>query len=590
MDLASPETPTTVWLLTPAKPESIRPPGADMSNFFARVSVRCYLIVAFVLAGLGIMAGYGLLQLTEEIRAGRLGQLQSVVDSAAAVVASEGKRVAAGEIDETTALALIAGTMSEMRFNTSDYVFIIDDKGIMIAHPDASLRGNDIAYNRRTPDGRMVVKEMVELSRAKGAASMNYDFSDGKGNVVPKAAIVHHLDVFGGVTVAATTVVADVNAEAMSASLRYMGLAALLTLLITAGVVVIARSISLPIGRIQTALQAIGSGDYHVAIDTSAKGELGDMARTLSGLRDSLSAGEDERAAAALQREELQAQILANRLTLADDFERSIGEMTNAFVAASDSLLGSARQLSHAADAGIGNARTVADAADESSRNVETVAAATTQLATSVEEIARQVAESNKVVGIAADEAARTESDINTLSESAAKIGEVVALINSIAEQTNLLALNATIEAARAGEAGKGFAVVASEVKQLASQTAKATEDISARVSGIQKATEDTVQSIARIVETIASIRNISAAIAGAVEEQSVTTQEIAGNTKLAAEGSSTVTENIHALSGNVSTTAEASRTLESLSGNLADRSDRLKKDVAGFIAMLKSA
>jgi methyl-accepting chemotaxis protein len=561
-----------------------------MSNFFARVSVRCYLIVAFVLAGLGIMAGYGLLQLTEEIRSGRLGQLQSVVDSAAAVVASEGKRVAAGEIDEKSALALIANTMSEMRFNTSDYVFIIDDKGIMIAHPDASLRGNDVAYNRRTPDGRVVVKELVELSRAKGEASMNYDFSDGKGNVVPKAAIVHHLDVFGGVTVAATTVVADVNAAAMSASLRYMGLAALLTLLITAGVVVIARSISLPIGRIQTALQAIGAGDYHVVIDTSAKGELGDMARTLSGLRDSLASGEDERAAAARQREELQAQILANRLTLADDFERSIGEMTNAFVAASDSLLGSARQLSHAADAGIGNARTVADAADESSRNVETVAAATTQLATSVEEIARQVAESNKVVGIAADEAARTESDINTLSESAAKIGEVVALINSIAEQTNLLALNATIEAARAGEAGKGFAVVASEVKQLASQTAKATEDISARVSGIQKATEDTVQSIARIVETIASIRNISAAIAGAVEEQSVTTQEIAGNTKLAAEGSSTVTENIHALSGNVSTTAEASRTLESLSGNLAERSDRLKKDVAGFIAMLKSA
>lgn len=561
-----------------------------MSNFFARVSVRCYLIVAFVLAGLGIMAGYGLLQLTDEIRAGRLGQLQSVVDSAAAVVASEGRRVAAGEIDETAALTLIANTMSEMRFNTSDYVFIIDDKGIMIAHPDASLRGNDVAYNRRTPDGRVVVKELVDLSRAKGEASMNYDFSDGKGNVVPKAAIVHHLDVFGGVTVAATTVVADVNAQALSASLRYMGLAALLTLLITAGVVVIARSISLPIGRIQAALQAIGAGDYHVAIDTSAKGELGDMARTLSGLRDSLSAGEDERAAAARQREELQAQILANRLTLADDFERSIGEMTNAFVAASDSLLGSARQLSQAADAGIGNARTVADAADESSRNVETVAAATTQLATSVEEIARQVAESNKVVGIAADEAARTESDINTLSESAAKIGEVVALINSIAEQTNLLALNATIEAARAGEAGKGFAVVASEVKQLASQTAKATEDISARVSGIQKATEDTVQSIARIVETIASIRNISAAIAGAVEEQSVTTQEIAGNTKLAAEGSSTVTENIHALSGNVSTTAEASRTLESLSGNLADRSDRLKKDVAGFIAMLKSA
>ena len=156
------------------------------------------------------------------------------------------------------------------------------------------------------------------------------------------------------------------------------------------------------------------------------------------------------------------------------------------------------------------------------------------------------------------------------MSDSAAKIGEVVALINSIAEQTNLLALNATIEAARAGEAGKGFAVVASEVKQLASQTARATEDISARVAGIQKATGDTVQSIGRIVETIDSIRSISAAIAGAVEEQSVTTQEIAGNTQLAADGSATVTQNIHALSGNVSTTAEASRTLETLSGDLA--------------------
>lgn len=470
-------------------------------------------------------------------------------------------------------------------------VALIGDAGKMLAHPDPKLRGNDTAYTRKGPDGRAVIQEMVALARKEGAASMTYDWTNAKtGANEPKAAIVRHVDAFGGVTVAATTVVADINAQIRSAVQRYLGLAALLTLALTAVVVLIARSISQPMARIQAALRAIGAGDYRFDIDTRAHGELGDMARTLSQLRDGLGRGEEDRAEAARQREEMQAQMQANRLTLADDFEKSIGEMTRAFVASSDSLLGSARQLSQAADAGIANARTVADAADESVRNVETVAAATTQLAMSVEEIAKQVAESNKVVGLAADEAMRTESDIHTLSESAAKIGEVVALINSIAEQTNLLALNATIEAARAGEAGKGFAVVASEVKQLASQTARATEDISARVAGIQKATDDTVQSIGRIVETIDSIRNISAAIAGAVEEQSVTTQEIAGNTQLAADGSATVTQNIHALSGNVGTTAEASRTLETLSGDLAGRSERLKQDVAGFIAMLKSA
>ncbi len=562
-----------------------------MRNFFARVSVRCYSIVAFVLLGLGFMAGYGLWQLAAEIRAGRLDQLQAVVDSAASMVAAEAERVSAGETDDKTAAKIVADTMSNMRFNTSDYVFVIDDSGQMLAHPDPKLRGNDTAYTRKGPDGRAVIQEMVALARKEGAASMTYDWTNAKtGASEPKAAIVRHVDAFGGVTVAATTVVADVNAQIRAAAGRYSGLAALLTLALTAVVVLIARSISQPTARIQAALKAVGDGDYHFAIDTSAHGELGDMARTLAQLRDSLSRGEEDRAAGERLREEMQAQVTSNRLLLADDFEKSIGEMTRAFVASSDSLLGSARQLSQAADAGIANARTVADAADESVRNVETVAAATTQLAMSVEEIAKQVAESNKVVGLAAEEATRTEVDINALSESAAKIGEVVALINSIAEQTNLLALNATIEAARAGEAGKGFAVVASEVKQLASQTARATEDISARVAGIQKATGDTVQSIGRIVETIDSIRSISAAIAGAVEEQSVTTQEIAGNTQLAADGSATVTQNIHALSGNVGTTAEASRTLETLSGDLAGRSERLKQDVAGFIAMLKSA
>ena len=301
-----------------------------MRNFFARVSVRCYSIVVFVLLGLGFMAGYGLWQLSAEIRAGRLEQLQAVVDSAAAMVAAEAERVSAGETDEKTAAKIVADTMSNMRFNTSDYVFIIDDRGLMLAHPDPKLRGNDTAYTRKGPDGRAVIQEMVALARKEGAASMTYDWTNTKtGASEPKAAIVRHVDAFGGVTVAATTVVADINAQIRSAAERYSGLAAILTLALTAVVVLIARSISQPIARIQTALMAVGEGDYHFEIDTSAHGELGAMALTLTQLRDSLSSGEEDRAASERLREEMQTQVTNNRLLLADDFEKSIGEMTH---------------------------------------------------------------------------------------------------------------------------------------------------------------------------------------------------------------------------------------------------------------------
>jgi methyl-accepting chemotaxis protein len=187
----------------------------------------------------------------------------------------------------------------------------------------------------------------------------------------------------------------------------------------------------------------------------------------------------------------------------------------------------------------------VATAATQASDNVEAVAAAAEEMTTSVNDIGRQVQDSARIAGTAVEQARKTDDRINELSQAASRIGDVINLITSIAEQTNLLALNATIEAARAGEAGRGFAVVAQEVKQLASQTAKATSEIGGQITNMQVATQDSVVAIKEIGGTIGHISEIASAIAAAVEEQGAATKEIARNVQQAARGTEHVSGNI---------------------------------------------
>ncbi|WP_237152648.1 methyl-accepting chemotaxis protein [Oryzibacter oryziterrae] len=563
-----------------------------MLRLLSSLSTRIYAIVVFSIVGLAVFSAYGLNQISEQIREARRGELAAVVDSVAAVYTAQADRVSRGELEAGTALDTANRLVSVMKFNNgTDYPYVFEDSGSTISHPNADYVGNSKIYGTKSADGRYIFREMIDLAKRETQAVYSYDWPRTPGMPpVAKMAVVRHVPGFGGLVIGAATFVDDIEGLVRAEAVRYLSLAGLFLLVGSVFAFLIARSLTKPLCRFQKTLVALGHGDYAVEVDTTMRGELGQMAASLRKLRDGLSAGVTERLAAERQREEFERQIVANRLAIAADFERTIGELATSFNTSSDTLLKSSKQLSGVAETGVSTANTVSGAADEASRNVENVAAAAEQLAFSVEEISKQVSESNSVVTVAAAEAERTERDIHALSDSAQKIGEVVELINSIAEQTNLLALNATIEAARAGEAGRGFAVVASEVKQLASQTAKATEDIATKVGDIQKATRETVQSIGKIVGTIESIRHISATIASAVEEQSVTTQEIASNTKLAAEGSQLVTENIHSLGKNVETTGEASHALEELSGTLSKKSATLSREVAGFVATLRSA
>ena len=300
----------------------------------------------------------------------------------------------------------------------------------------------------------------------------------------------------------------------------------------------------------------------------------------------------DERAAA--ERKAAQEQADADRTAamqkLADEFEAAVGKIVDKVSTTSMELESAAGSMSKTAETTQQLSAAVASASEESSTNVQSVAAATDEMATSVNEIGRQVQESSRIANEAVTQAERTDGRISQLSQAAGRIGDVIKLITAIAEQTNLLALNATIEAARAGEAGKGFAVVAQEVKQLASQTAKATDEIRSQIAGMQTATQESVGAIKEIGGTIGRISQIATSVAAAVEEQGASTQEIARNIQQAAHGTSQVTGNITEVTRGASETGSAAAQVLQSAQSLSNESNQLKMKVARFLATVRAA
>lgn len=272
------------------------------------------------------------------------------------------------------------------------------------------------------------------------------------------------------------------------------------------------------------------------------------------------------------------------------EFDGEIALALNNFGSAATQLEGAAKILSTNAQEVTHRTTSVAAASEEASVNVQTVASAAEELSASVLEIARQVAESNRITGEAVGQAHRTNGTVQGLSQAAEKIGDVVKLIADIASQTNLLALNATIEAARAGDAGKGFAVVAAEVKNLANQTARATDDIGQQIAAIQEATKDSVSAISEIAVTISHVNEIATAISAAVEEQGAATQEIARNVAQASMGTQEVSLNIAGVSQSADETQQMSSDMLGAAQNVSSQSARLRDRVQEFFATIRDA
>jgi methyl-accepting chemotaxis protein len=260
-----------------------------------------------------------------------------------------------------------------------------------------------------------------------------------------------------------------------------------------------------------------------------------------------------------------------------------IAQNATALASSSEELSSVSTQMSANAEETSAQSGVVSAASEQVSKNVQTVATAVEEMSASIKEIAKNAIDGAKIASTAVQVANTTNDTIAKLGDSSAEIGKVIKVITSIAQQTNLLALNATIEAARAGEAGKGFAVVANEVKELAKETAKATEDISQKIEAIQGDTKGAVEAIKQITGIITQMNDLSNSIAGAVEEQSATTNEMGRNVNEAAKGAGEIAQNITSVAQAAQNTTEGAGNVQQAAAELSRMAAELQQLVTQF-------
>ena len=390
--------------------------------------------------------------------------------------------------------------------------------------------------------------------------------TSGAGGDAEVGSLVAEMDAQAALIAEGLSAVAEIHADEAASGLEEMEATAT-TAVITAvvwsvvgavvmviGGVLIGRRVSRNAERLVRTTTAMASGDLTTMTDVTDRDELGQVARALDTAQEKLRALVAEASGTA-----------------------------QAVAAAAEQLSASGGSLRAATEGTSAQAGVVAAAAEQVSSNVRTVAAGADEMGASIREIAKNAAEAAEVAGQATGVAETTNETVAKLGTSSREIGEVVKVITTIAEQTNLLALNATIEAARAGEAGKGFAVVAGEVKELAQETARATEDIARRVDAIQVDTAGAVDAIAEISRIIGAINDYQLTIASAVEEQNATTDEMSRSITEAATGSGEIAGNITAVAASSAAANDTLVQLTAAAQELAGMSASLQNRLAQF-------
>ncbi|MEU2348358.1 methyl-accepting chemotaxis protein [Modestobacter sp. NPDC049651] len=412
------------------------------------------------------------------------------------------------------------------------------------------------AYEKAAAAVADYVVQSGRLSKLGPAGPASPDFMDILNReIADEAAIEKNLPIATSAAKATATATADAAHDAYVTARTWtwsIVAAGLLVSVVLAALLV--RSITRPVQRVREVLDRVADGDLSVRAGATGGAEIGQVAESLDRTLDSLG----------------------SVLSLVND---SAGR-----------LAGASQKLTAGADAIADNARTAAGQADvvvasaaEVASSVDTVATGSSQMESAIREIAHNATEASRVAGQAVGVAEETTRMVGKLGDSSQEIAAVVKLINGIAEQTNLLALNATIEAARAGEAGKGFAVVASEVKELAQETARATEDISQRVAAIQADTAGAVEAIGQISTVIAEINDFQSTIAAAVEEQTATTNEMNRNVAEAAGSSRSIAQAITGLATGTQATNDRVAEAQQSASELARMSDELQSAVGRF-------
>ncbi len=527
-----------------------------------------------------------------------------------------------GYITAATEAAELRSTAGEMRYNAVRYILTGESALVKaiessqaeaseaIEHLDDHLSSSQVNFGTETA----TIKALFESYDATFAELRQSLDANGRGG---QSAVLAERLASEGEAIYAETVALQNKSSAYSKQLEAEGMVyffnmikVIAILLVAAiaflivGIRLLDRDVTSKIVTITHQMNKLAKGDANFEVDDSERAdEIGAMSRAMILFKKAnarikkLSDEREERLRADQEaQKEKEREIEERKRTdenmmreVANRFERTVGDIVSNVAAASSQLKSTAGDMANAANDSSSQSTQVAQSVSEASSGVTAAAAASDEFAMSIGEISRQAASSAELARTASESAEKADATISALSSSAEQVGNIVELIHSIAKRTNLLALNASIEAARGGEAGRGFAVVASEVKELAAQTSRATEEVAEQIRAMQNSTTDSVGALRTIGEQIEQLESTAISIASAVDQQSVAGQDLAQSIDLAARGSDAINTSINNVrEASLATGAAASQVLSSAT-ELEDQAASLRNQLGDFLHRVRA-
>ena len=564
---------------------------------------RLLLLVATMLIFMGAIVAFFVYQAgqTESQMIERVGSIMEADAKDKVMVATTNMATALGTAiqgieSNDEKIQVISRLINDIRFeeDKSGYFFVYQDTVCRVLPTKKAVEGKDLGGNKDV-NGLLYVQELRKQAEA-GGGFVEYVFDKAGRGDQPKVAyskMIPGTNMWIGTGIYIDNIAAAqaaVAAELSAASSRSLTIAmsfigAGFALIILPLTIFLIRSIIVPLKRMIGMLKDIaeGEGDLTARLKDNSGTETQELAEWFNRFVEQVHGIIRDVAGNSKQVNHAAAGLTA----LSGQLRTGSGDMT-----------GKAMTVAAATEQMSANMNSVASAMEEFSINIGTVATATEEMTATIHEIAQNAGRAKDIAGRAVARVVSASSRVDELGVAAQAIGKVTETITAISSQTNLLALNATIEAARAGEAGRGFAVVANEIKELAQQTAAATEDIREKIQGIQGATGTTVSEIQEVQHVISEVDTIVSTIAAAVEEQSVTTRDIAGNVGQAAQGVQEVNSNVaqadtvtKGIAKDVSSVSQAANEIsisaESVQGS-AESLSGLARDLDGMVGKFK--